>query len=79
MNRSDLRSWEMQPSVQWHDAPTPSSASRDVMEWEANLLLPQMAAALEHPCSVSSANHLVNLWRALRTSILQPVAGATRY
>lgn len=79
MNRSDLRSWEMQPSVQWHDAPTSASASRDVMEWEANLLLPQMAAALEHPCAAASANPLLSLWRALRTSIRQPVTGATRY
>ncbi len=79
MNRSDLPSWEMQPSVQWHDAPTSSSPNRDAMEWEANLLLPQMAAALEHPCSAASANHLVDLWRALRTSIRQPAAGAVRY
>lgn len=79
MNRSDLRSWEMQPPVQWHDAPTSASASRDVMEWEANLLLPQMAAALEHPCSAASANRLVDLWRALRTSIRQPTAGAARH
>lgn len=79
MNRSDLRSWEMQPSVQWHDAPTSSSPNRDAMEWEANLLLPQMAAALEHPCSAASANHLLSLWRALRTGIRQPVAGAARH
>jgi hypothetical protein len=79
MNRSDLRSWEMQPSVQWHDAPTSSSPSRDAMEWEANLLLPQMAAALEHPCSATSANRLLSLWRALRNGIRQPVAGAARH
>ncbi|WP_252272153.1 hypothetical protein [Pseudomonas subflava] len=79
MNRSDLRSWEMQPSVQWHDAPASSPPSRDVMEWEANLLLPQMAAALEHPCSAASANRLLSLWRALRTGIRQPVAGAARH
>jgi hypothetical protein len=53
--------------------------NRDAMEWEANLLLPQMAAALEHPCSTVSANRLVSLWRALRTSIRQPVAGAARH
>jgi len=79
MNRSDLRSWEMQPSVQWHDAPTSPSTSREAMEWEANLLLPQMAAALEHPCSAASTNRLVSLWRALRTGIRQPVAGAARH
>ncbi|WP_043311364.1 hypothetical protein [Pseudomonas sp. ML96] len=79
MNRSDLRSWEMQPPVQWHDAPTSSSPNRDAMEWEANLLLPQMAAALEHPCSAASANRLLSLWRALRTGIRQPVTGAARH
>ena len=79
MNRSDLRSWEMQPPVQWHDAPASSSLSRDVMEWEANLLLPQMAAALEHPCSAASANRRVSLWRALRTRIRQPPADAARH
>ncbi|MDD0841322.1 hypothetical protein [Pseudomonas sp. Gutcm_11s] len=79
MNRSDSRSWEMQPSVQWHDTPAASSSNSDAMEWEANLLLPQMAAALEHPCSAASANRLVSLWRALRTSIRQPPAGAARH
>ncbi|WP_394560953.1 hypothetical protein [Aquipseudomonas alcaligenes] len=79
MNRSDLHSWEMQPPVQWHDAPTSSSPSRDAMEWEANLLLPQMAAALEHPCAAASANRLLSLWRALRIGIRQPVAGAARH
>ncbi len=79
MNRSDLPSGEMQPSVQWHDAPTASSPSRDAMEWEANLLLPQMAAALEHPCAPASVNRLLSLWRALRTSIRQPVAGTAHH
>jgi hypothetical protein len=79
MNRSDLRSREVQPPVQWHDAPTSSSPSRDAMEWEANLLLPQMAAALEHPCSAASASRLLSLWRALRTGIRQPVASAVRH
>jgi hypothetical protein len=49
------------------------------MEWEANLLLPQMAAALEHPCSAASTNRLVSLWRALRTGIRQPQASATHH
>ena len=79
MNRSDWRSWQMQTPVQWHDAPTSSSPNRDAMEWEANLLLPQMAAALEHPCSAASAGRLASLWRALRTGIRQPVAGAARH
>ena len=79
MNRSDLHSWDMQPPVQWPDAPASSSTHRDAMEWEANLLLPQMAAALEHPCSAASANRLVSLWRALRTSIRQPPAAAARH
>jgi hypothetical protein len=79
MNRTDLRSWEIQPSVQWHDAPISSSPSRDAMEWEANLLLPQMAAALEHPCSAASASRLARLWRALRTGIRQPQDDAVRH
>lgn len=79
MNRSDLRSGEMPPPVQWPDAPTSFSSNRDVMEWEANLLLPQMAAALEHPCSAASTNRLSSLWQALRTSIRQPLATAARH
>jgi hypothetical protein len=79
MNRSDLRNWDMQPPVQWPDTPTSFSANRDAMEWEANLLLPQMAAALEHPCSAASTNRLVSLWRALRTGIRQPQASATHH
>ena len=79
MNRTDLRRWEMQPPVQWNDAPTSSSMCRDVIEWEANPLLPQMAAALEHPCSAASSNRLASLWRALRTGIRQPAAGARRH
>jgi hypothetical protein len=49
------------------------------MEWEANLLLPQMAAALEHPCSAASAGRLASLWRALRTGLRQPQAGAVSH
>jgi hypothetical protein len=79
MNRNDLQNWDMQPSVQWPDAPASSSTNRDAMEWEANLLLPQMAAALEHPCSAASANRLLSLWRALRTGIRQPLAAAARH
>jgi hypothetical protein len=79
MHRTDSRSWEMQPLVQWHDAPTSSSSTRDVMELEANLLLPQMAAALAPPCSDASSNRLVSLWHTLRTSIRQPVAGAAQH
>lgn len=79
MHRTDSHSWEMQPLVHWHDAPTSSSSSGDVMEWEANLLLPQMTAALEHPCADASTNHLISLWRALCMSIRQPVAGAAQH
>ncbi|MGP0172623.1 hypothetical protein ACSVIJ_12135 [Pseudomonas sp. NCHU5208] len=79
MNRSDLPNREVLPPMQWPDAPISPLSDRDVMEWEAAPLLPQMAAALERPCSAASSYRLLDLWRALRTSIRQPAAGAARH
>ena len=79
MNRSDLPNRKVLPPMQWPDAPTSFSSNRDVMEWEANPLLPQMAAALERPCSGASSNRLVSLWRTLSTSIRHPAAGAVHH
>lgn len=78
MNSSALRRWDMPPSVHWHDAPTSTADGLGVMEWEANLLLPQMSAAREHPCPPTPTNHLLGLWRALRKRIHQPRPGTTR-
>lgn len=79
MNTTNIRGWETNQQTQWNDPPLPPSWSVGGMEWETNLLLPQMAVALEHPCAAASANRLVSLWRALRSGIRQPPAGATHH
>ncbi|WP_375741308.1 hypothetical protein [Pseudomonas boanensis] len=77
MNTTDVRSWDTDQRPLWRDSRMSASPDIAPMEWESNLLLPQMAAALEHPCGGTSANRLVSLWRALRANIRQPVAQAT--
>ncbi|AZD28722.1 hypothetical protein [Pseudomonas chlororaphis] len=76
MNTTDVRSWDTDRHPLWSDSHRSASPDTAPMEWESNLLLPQMAAALEHPCAGTSANRLASLWRALRTNIGQPVARA---
>ncbi|AOE84769.1 hypothetical protein THL1_2221 [Pseudomonas sp. TCU-HL1] len=73
MNRTAFCSWETDRLLAWDDS-SMSSWGADAMEWEANLLLPQLVAALEHPDSLfeesthESAGRLSSLWRALRTT-----------
>lgn len=73
MSRTAFRSWETDQLLSRDDSPM-SSRGADAMEWEANLLLPQLVAALEHPASLveesthESAGRLSSLWRALRTT-----------
>lgn len=55
MNRTDSPSRAIHPPVQWNDPPAASPSNHDLMEREANLLLPQMAAALDYPCTAESA------------------------
>lgn len=76
MNRTDFRSWEPDQPPRWSDPPMSSSAwGAEAMEWETNLLLPQLVSALEHPAGPAKAStpapasRPASLWRALQTRV----------
>ena len=46
MNTTDVRSWDTDQRPLWSDSRMSASSDIAPMEWESNLLLPQMAAAL---------------------------------
>jgi hypothetical protein len=73
MNRTDFHNRATSQTPRWNDPPISSLAwGAETMAWETNLLLPQLAVALDHPCGAASANRLASLWRALRAISRHP-------